>query len=107
MLLSGAQGHSLPQPTPRMLYGEHLFRAQDTRVSLVLENLVLLSVDGVPREVTHRFLSPLSFSLCITVTCMQAVLIFSVSPVTGLSPFQAGQQALSKPQWGCFSPFSL
>lgn len=40
-----------------MLYGEHLFRAQDTRVSLVLENLVLVSVDSVAREVTHRFLS--------------------------------------------------
>lgn len=53
MLLSGAQGHS----PPRMLYGEHLFRAQDTRVSLVLENLVLVSVDSVAREVTHRFLS--------------------------------------------------
>lgn len=88
-----------------MLYGEHLFRAQDTRVSLVLENLVLVSVDSVAREVTHRFLS--SVYVCITVTCMQAGLIFSGSPVTSLSPFQAGLQALSKPQWASFSLLSL
>lgn len=86
-------GHKATVP-PRMLYGEHLFRAQDTRVSLVLENHARSRTVFFP-------LFLLKYILHLHVGCayLWRVSCHGLgSPVTGLSPFQAGQQALSKPQ---------